>query len=371
MDLTIEFGGRRIVRFALGMSRVGNKQEKSDGLLNSKREVIDELSEFGTVLLDTSPLYGGGFSERFVGELIANKRDNFFVATKFYPKPTDDSRSVVRSVEKSLENLRTDCIDLLQMHWTHPGIPLEEIFEAFNVMVSEGKVNSLGLSSFTGAEIKNLIENFSSPRLISNQVELHLGNFVSRNSWNHPRVPWTLAFSALLQGRLTYSSNQRQELERLAGENGVSSASLALACLMSSSEFLIPIVRISSREHLSDLMRPLIEPLDHIDFPSILEMPPAQIFYLPPDKIQLEVDGFRKPYLSISEAVENLLDLIPSPVALSKRLENSDILFPVLVSPTTGGKFVLDNKDPFNEVKRYWAWRLARPNQDIPVIVLP
>lgn len=359
------------MRFALGMSRVGNQQEKSDGLLNSKREVIDELSEFGTVLLDTSPLYGGGFSERFVGELIANKRDKSFVATKYYPKPTDDSRSVVRSVKKSLENLKTDYIDLLQMHWTHPSIPLQEIFEAFDLMESEGIVTTFGLSSFTGVEIENLIENLHSPSLLSNQVELHLGNFASRNTWSHPKVPWTLAYSALLQGRLTYSSNQRQELERLAGENDVSSASLALACLMSSSEFLIPILRISSREHLSDLMGPLVTPLDHIDFTSILEMPPAQIFYLHPDKIQLEGDGFRKPYLSISEAVENLLDLIPSPVALGKRLENNDILLPIIVSQTNDGKFVLDNKDPLNEVKRYWAWRLARPNQDVPVIVMP
>jgi hypothetical protein len=99
-------------------------------------------------------------------------------------------------------------------------------------------------------------------------------------------------------------------------------------------------------------------------------MSPTQILYLHPDKIQLEGDGFRKPYLSISEAIENLLDLVPSPEALGKRLEKSKILLPVLVSATKGGKFVLDNKDPLNEVKRYWAWRLARPNQDIPVIVL-
>ena len=359
------------MRFALGMSRVGNQWEKSDGLLSSRRGVIDDLSELGTVLLDPSPLYGGGFSERFVGEIIANKRDKFFVATKFYPKPSDDSRSVVLSVKKSLKNLETDHIDLLQMHWTHPNIQLDEILEAFDLLVSQGLVKSLGLSSFTGAEIEELMQSFHSPRLLSNQVELHLGNFVFKDSWNHPKVPWTLAYSALLQGRLTYSSNQRQELERLAKENDVSSASLALACLMSSSEFLIPILRISSREHLSDLMGPLITPLDHIDFSSILEMPPAQIFYLHPDQIQLEGDGFRKPYLSISEAVENLLDLIPSPVALGKRLENNDILLPVMVSLTNDGKFVLDNKDPLNEVKRYWAWRLARPNQDVPVIVMP
>lgn len=371
MDLTTEFGGREIVRFALGMSRVGNQQEKSDELLSSKREVIDNLSEFGTVLLDTSPLYGGGFSERFVGEIIASKRDKFFVATKFYPKPSDDSRSVVLSVKRSLRNLETDYIDLLQMHWTHPSVPLEKIFEAFDIMVSEGIVKNFGLSSFTGMEIENLIENSHPPALLSNQVELHLGNFEGRKSWCHPRVPWTLAYSVLLQGRLSYSSKQRQELERLARENDVSPASIALACLVSSSKFLIPILRISSREHLLDLVRPLIQPFEHLDFSTILDMPPTQIIYLDPDKIQLEGDGFRKPYLSINEAVENSLDLIPSPVALGKRLENSDLLLPVLVSPTNGGRFILDNKDPLNEVKRYWAWRLARPNQDIPVIVLP
>jgi hypothetical protein len=74
--------------------------------------------------------------------------------------------------------------------------------------------------------------------------------------------------------------------------------------------------------------------------------------------------------LSHAAAVVNRLGLLPSPLSLSRRFHRGYVELPVLVTVKSDGNYVTDSKDPLNEVKRYWAWRLARPGEPIPVIVL-
>lgn len=371
MDLCVDFGERKIVRLALGMSRVGSQSHWDEKLLSEKLSVIDELSQHGVVFLDTSPLYGAGFSEQVVGQVASKRRDRFFIATKYYPQANDRATSVIRSVERSLERLRTDYVDLLQMHWAEPKIHVQEILEGIEDLRKRGVVASFGLSGYSQTEMSSVLQANSSFKILSNQVELHLGNFNARDQWSHPSVDWTLAYSVLLQGRLTYSSEQLSILSALAREHQTSPASLAFSCIMAFGKNVIPILRISSKRHLLELLNTLLDPPRKIDFQPLLDAPTAMVMDVDPSQIKLKGDAFRKPYLSEREAIENSLDLIPSPLALSERFRKGEVRLPVLVSATGDGRFVVDHKDPMNEVKRYWAWRLARPNETIPVIVLP
>src|SRR5918912_1773614 len=110
------------------------------------RAVVDAALEAGVTLLDTADIYGQGTSEDFIGRALEGRRDRVLIATKF-GKPMDDrpsdrrgSRDYVRwAVEGSLRRLRTDVIDVYQMHEPDENTPLEETLGALHELIQEGK----------------------------------------------------------------------------------------------------------------------------------------------------------------------------------------------------------------------------------------
>jgi aryl-alcohol dehydrogenase-like predicted oxidoreductase len=129
------------------------------------RAVVDAAIDAGVTLLDTSDTYGGGGgSERALGEILGNRRDQVVLATKFGHQGADmgygpaagakGGRSYIRrAVTESLRRLRTDYIDLYQLHTPDPVTPVEETLAALNELVAEGKVRYLGHSNFSGWQL--------------------------------------------------------------------------------------------------------------------------------------------------------------------------------------------------------------------------
>ncbi|GAA0262712.1 aldo/keto reductase [Cryptosporangium japonicum] len=129
------------------------------------REVVDAALDAGVTLLDTADTYGGrGASESVLGEVLAGRRDEVVLATKFGHRSTDmgygpaagakGGRAYVRrAVEESLRRLRTDHIDLLQLHTPDPATPISETLTALDELVRAGKVRYLGHSNFTGWQL--------------------------------------------------------------------------------------------------------------------------------------------------------------------------------------------------------------------------
>jgi aryl-alcohol dehydrogenase-like predicted oxidoreductase len=129
------------------------------------RAVVDAALDRGITLLDTADIYGGaGRSEEILGEVLAGRRDQVVLATKFGSQPVDmgfgpaaggkGGRAYVRrAVEASLRRLRTDYIDLYQIHTPDPVTPIAETLTALGELVTEGKVRYLGHSNFTGWQI--------------------------------------------------------------------------------------------------------------------------------------------------------------------------------------------------------------------------
>jgi aryl-alcohol dehydrogenase-like predicted oxidoreductase len=129
--------------------------------LEPTRAVLDAALEAGITLLDTAESYAAGRSEEILGELLAGRRDQVVIATKFGHQgagmgygPAAGAKGgrgyIRRAVEGSLRRLRSDYIDLYQMHTPDPATPVEETLSALGELVADGKVRYIGHSNFSG-----------------------------------------------------------------------------------------------------------------------------------------------------------------------------------------------------------------------------
>ncbi len=152
------------------------------------RAVVDAAIETGVTLFDTSDTYGGGGrSEEILGEVLAGRRDQVVLATKFGHQGADmgygpaagakGGRAYIRrAVEHSLRRLRTDYIDLYQIHTPDPVTPIEETLEALSELVRAGKVRYIGHSNFSGLQ---------TARAADAAIALHAVPFISaQNHWS-------------------------------------------------------------------------------------------------------------------------------------------------------------------------------------------
>jgi aryl-alcohol dehydrogenase-like predicted oxidoreductase len=114
--------------------------------------------DHGINVIDTAPAYGFGHSEEIVGKAIAKgrQRDKVVIATKVGLEWKDGkvfrnaSRGrIMREVEDSLRRLRTDYIDIYQVHWPDPLVPIEETAAAMHVLFKQGKIRAIGVSNFS------------------------------------------------------------------------------------------------------------------------------------------------------------------------------------------------------------------------------
>jgi aryl-alcohol dehydrogenase-like predicted oxidoreductase len=131
--------------------------------LDAVRGILDAADETGVTLLDTADSYSVGQSEELIGVALEGRRDRFVVATKFGSDmrgtngPDHGARGarryVRRAVEASLRRLRTDRIDLYQLHFPDPITPIEETLSVLTDLVREGKVGYVGCSNLSGWQI--------------------------------------------------------------------------------------------------------------------------------------------------------------------------------------------------------------------------
>jgi aryl-alcohol dehydrogenase-like predicted oxidoreductase len=124
------------------------------------RAVVDRAIDLGITLFDTADAYGDGTSESFLGETIGKRRHQVVIATKFgWGSPSGASRRTIsRTVEASLKRLRTDYIDLYQVHYPDPNSPIEETLRALHELVRDGKVRAIGCSNFSTTQVSAALD---------------------------------------------------------------------------------------------------------------------------------------------------------------------------------------------------------------------
>jgi aryl-alcohol dehydrogenase-like predicted oxidoreductase len=143
--------GLRVSSIGLGCNNFGGRIDET-----ATKAVIHKALDLGITLFDTADVYGErGGSEEVMGRILGDNRKRIVLATKF-AAPMDDSgereggsrRYLMVAVEESLRRLKTDWIDLYQMHRPDPLTPIEETLRALDDLIRDGKVRYIGCSNF-------------------------------------------------------------------------------------------------------------------------------------------------------------------------------------------------------------------------------
>jgi len=154
--------GLKVSALSMGTMTFGRSKSGplgSVGLKDAKRQ-IDQCIDAGINLIDTANVYARGESEEIIGEALKGKRDTVVVATKARfnmhgrPNTAGNSRiNLIAECERSLKRLKTDWIDLYQVHQWDGETPVEETMEVLDSLVKSGKVRYVGCSNFSGWHI--------------------------------------------------------------------------------------------------------------------------------------------------------------------------------------------------------------------------
>jgi len=159
---------RRIGRLDVSWVGVGcnNFGRRLDATATAK--VVDAALHAGINFFDTADSYGSTKSEEFLGRALGKRRKDVVIATKFGMRIDDDRKGarpeyVLRAAEDSLKRLKTDYIDLYQLHTPDPTVPIADTLGALDTLVKAGKVREIGCSNFTVDQLREA-EHAVAPR---------------------------------------------------------------------------------------------------------------------------------------------------------------------------------------------------------------
>ncbi len=284
--------GLKVSRLALGTMNFGPHTTEADSFA-----ILDRALELGINFIDTANVYGWktgeGITEQIIGRWLAQgggRREKIVLATKVYGKMGDgpnDSRlsayHIRLAVEGSLKRLQTDHIDLYQFHHIDIETPWEEIWQAVERLVQEGKVTYVGSSNFAGWQLAHaqgiaksrhflgLVSEQSLYNLTERTIELEV--IPAARALGIGVIPWSPLAGGALGGilkdngarRLSELTQKRLEKHRaklvayesLAAEIGEKPADIALAWLLHNPVVTAPIIGPRTLEQLDGSLRAL------------------------------------------------------------------------------------------------------------------
>ncbi len=323
--------------------------------------------DLGMTVVDTAPIYEDGRAEQVVGRALLGRRTEAFLATKFSP---EDSRrdDVIRSAEASLRRLRTDWIDLLQVHWPHSTIPLSESLEGMVRLVEQGKVRHLGLGNCTDAQIADAVAGPAGPHLLSVQQEYSLADRTVESGTlplcNEHQL-WLLAYSPLARGKIAPEDPRAAVLMEVAADYECSVAQVVLAWLRRD-PCVLPIPRCGRESHLRENAAAATIGLADEDVARIDRAYAMRLEPVSTDEIV--VPAGERVYTTLREARENRFELVPGPTDLATKIADGEMLKPI--------KVAVDRDDPRGLYRllegrvRYWAWVIAFDGKrPIPAVI--
>ncbi len=289
--------GLRVSRLCLGTMNFGPLTSEPDS-----HAIMDKALELGINFFDTANVYGRrkgeGYTEQIVGRWLAQggRRERIVLATKVYGVMGDglndrglSAYHIKRACEGSLKRLQTDCIDLYQMHHVDRGTPWEEIWQAMEQLVREGKILYAGSSNFAAWHIvraneaaarrsfMGLVCEQSKYSLMCRSVELEV--LPACKAYGLGVIAWSPLAGGCLAGALQKSAEgrrssseaerntaaHREQFERyeaLCRKLGAEPADVALAWLLSNPVVTAPIIGPRTMDQLVGSLRALELTLD-------------------------------------------------------------------------------------------------------------
>jgi len=174
---------------------------------NESQKAIRAAFDSGITTFDTAEVYGNGHSERILGRALAGVRQDAVIATKVFSNHLKYDQ-ILAACERSLKNLKTDYIDLYQVHWPpgsfgHVAVPMNEIFKALKELKAQGKIRAIGVSNFNRQQMEEAaqygdIVSLQPPySLFWRQVDSEAAPYCRENGMS------ILAYSPMAQGLLT------------------------------------------------------------------------------------------------------------------------------------------------------------------------
>jgi len=151
---TRRIGSLEVSVVGLGCNNFGRRLDSG-----ATSAVVDAALDAGVNFFDTADVYGGTKSEEFLGRALSRRRDEVGLATKFGAQVDEQRKGakpeyVGQAVEDSLRRLRTDRIDLYQLHRPDPDVPIEDTLGALDELVRAGKVREIGCSNFSAEQLR-------------------------------------------------------------------------------------------------------------------------------------------------------------------------------------------------------------------------
>lgn len=139
----VEFGntGEKVSEMCLGTMMFGERCDQAEA-----DRILGTAIEQGVNFVDTAAMYAGGLTEEILGRIMKGRRDKLFIGTKVHKGI--DAKSILESIDESLARLQTDHVDLYMIHWPIPGMRVEEIMEALNQVVCQGKARHVGCCNY-------------------------------------------------------------------------------------------------------------------------------------------------------------------------------------------------------------------------------
>jgi diketogulonate reductase-like aldo/keto reductase len=163
--------GERISTIGLGTWKIGvyaSLAERAKQVQALKRGI-----DLGCNLIDTAESYADGRSEEVVAEAVRDVRKDVLIASKVSPENLRRD-AVIAACMRSLKRLRTSYIDLYQVHWPNPKVPIGETMAAMEELVRDGRIRYIGVSNFSVGQTNEARNALSKSELASNQVEYSL-----------------------------------------------------------------------------------------------------------------------------------------------------------------------------------------------------
>jgi aryl-alcohol dehydrogenase-like predicted oxidoreductase len=150
----------KVSALCLGTMTFGNEADE-----DAAHAIVDRFLEAGGNFVDTADVYSRGVSEEITGRALGSRRASVVLATKGRMPMSDDPndrgagrRYLTQAVEASLSRLGTDWIDLYQVHWPDPTVPIEQTLATLDDLVRAGKIRAFGLSNYLGWELQRGID---------------------------------------------------------------------------------------------------------------------------------------------------------------------------------------------------------------------
>lgn len=229
---TARLGSLEVSVVGLGCNNFGRALDQVGA-----RVVVDQAVDSGMNVFDTSDNYGDGQSESFLGAALGHRRDQVIIATKFgMPVPGVPGSGggapeyIRRAVERSLDQLGTDYIDLYQLHKPDPEVPIGDTMEAMNALVDEGKVREVGCSNLVADQLSdaaNVARTLGLRPFLANQIQYsllhrapeHDGSIQVGERENVALLPYYPLASGMLTGKAQRGQpiEGRLQMERYQG----------------------------------------------------------------------------------------------------------------------------------------------------------